>query len=296
MEDTMRASSDTIAHLTAAMAKAQSELVNPAKSLTAILERGRNGAGPQSYRYAPLSSGLDIVRKAFRKCELALIQTTHIEGERSLVLLTTTIAHSSGEWISGLWPVCNLCEIGHPKLMGTALSYARRYCLFTMVGIAGEDDLDAPDPPTTNVTEVTANGADPEPLGGRSDIDPAPSSYPESMGESATKDAEVSASKDWQRPGRRRRVARRTGPSPFAFMRSGDPESELARIVDAETLLRWAFEILPARNKLDDRKRDALDAAFLAKADAIGADPELLIPWAARRTQAPLPSDPVRSE
>ena len=31
--------------------------------------------------------------------------------------------------------------------MGAALSYARRYALFTLVGIAGEDDLDAPDLP-----------------------------------------------------------------------------------------------------------------------------------------------------
>ena len=100
----MRASSDTIAQLAAAMAKAQSELVNPAKSLTAVLERGRNGSGAQSYRYAPLSSGLDIVRKTFGKYELAVIQTTHVDRERLLVHLTTTIAHSSGEWISALYP------------------------------------------------------------------------------------------------------------------------------------------------------------------------------------------------
>ena len=102
----MRASSDTIAQLAAAMAKAQSELVNPAKSLTAVLERGRNGGGAQSYRYAPLSSGLDIVRKTFGKYELAVIQTTHVDRERLLVHLTTTIAHGSGEWISALYPVC----------------------------------------------------------------------------------------------------------------------------------------------------------------------------------------------
>src|SRR4029077_3520012 len=141
----MRASSDAIAQLAAAMAKAQSELVNPAKSLTAVLERGRNGSGPISYRYAPLSAGLDIVRKTLGKHELAVIQTTHVDRDRGLVLLTTTIAHGSGEWISALWPVCHVSDIGHPKLMGAALSYARRYCLFTMVGLAGEDDLDGPD-------------------------------------------------------------------------------------------------------------------------------------------------------
>ena len=167
----MRASSDTIAQLAAAMAKAQSELINPAKSLTAVLERGRNGSGAQSYRYAPLSSGLDIVRKTFGKYELAVIQTTHVDRERLLVHLTTTIAHSSGEWISALYPVCHLSDIGHPKLMGALLTYARRYCLFTMVGLAGEDDLDAPDLLTANAREVAGNGPDPETtVGGKPDI------------------------------------------------------------------------------------------------------------------------------
>ena len=288
----MRASSDTIAQLSAAMAKAQSELVNPAKSLTAVLERGRNGVGPQSYRYAPLSSGLDIVRKAFGKCELALIQTTHVDRERSLVLLTTTIAHSSGEWISGLWPVCNLSDMGHPKLMGAALSYARRYCLFTMVGIAGEDDLDAPDLPTTSVSAGPANGADPEPPGDHTVIDPTCSSYAPITEKSAQNDAEASASLDLERPGRRRRVGRRARPSPSAFVRSADPESDLAKITDADTLFRWALEILPARNKLDEHQRAALDAAFLARADAVGADPELLTPFALHRA-SPLGDGPA---
>jgi hypothetical protein len=74
-----------------------------------------------------------------------MIQTTHMDKDRGLVVLTTTVAHSSGEWIRALWPVCHISDIGHPKLMGAALTYARRYCLFTMVGLAGEDDLDGPD-------------------------------------------------------------------------------------------------------------------------------------------------------
>ena len=85
----MRASSDSISELAAAMAKAQAELVNPIKSLTAVLERGRNGMGPISYRYAPLSAGLDILRKTLSKYELAAIQTTRIDTDRGLVLLTT---------------------------------------------------------------------------------------------------------------------------------------------------------------------------------------------------------------
>src|SRR4029077_9186877 len=162
MEEIMQASSESISELAAAMAKAQSELVNPVKSLTAVLERGRNGTGPFSYRYAPLSAGLDILRKTLGKYALATIQTTRIDPDRGLVLLTTTIAHSSGEWISGTWPVCHISDLGHPKLMGASLTYARRYCLFTMVGLAGEDDLDGPDLDASKA-QATAAGATPPP-------------------------------------------------------------------------------------------------------------------------------------
>jgi len=62
-----------------------------------------------------------------------------------MVNLTTVLAHSSGEWIASDWPVCPIAETELPHRMGAALTYARRYALFTLVGIAGEDDLDAPD-------------------------------------------------------------------------------------------------------------------------------------------------------
>jgi hypothetical protein len=55
------------------------------------------------------------------------------------------LAHSSGEWISSEWPVCAIADMASAQRMGAALTYARRYALFTLVGIAGEDDLDAPD-------------------------------------------------------------------------------------------------------------------------------------------------------
>src|SRR5262249_22380497 len=62
-----------------------------------------------------------------------------------MVNLTTTLAHASGEWIASDWPVCPIAETANPQRMGAALTYARRYALFTLVGIAGEDDIDAPD-------------------------------------------------------------------------------------------------------------------------------------------------------
>src|SRR4029434_804173 len=138
-------SSETVAALASALAKAQAELINPEKSLTATIRTGRLGEGERSFRYAPLSSGLDIVRKTLGQHEIATLQTTAIDQTAGMVNLTTTLAHASGEWIASDWPVCPIAETANPQRMGAALTYARRYALFTLVGIAGEDDLDAPD-------------------------------------------------------------------------------------------------------------------------------------------------------
>src|SRR5262249_11018046 len=77
--------------------------------------------------------------------EIATLQTTAIDQTAGMVHLTTTLADASGEWIASEWPVCPVAETANPQRMGAALTYARRYALFTLVGIAGEDDLDAPD-------------------------------------------------------------------------------------------------------------------------------------------------------
>jgi ERF superfamily protein len=127
----MPQSSETFAALASALAKAQAELVNPEKSRSSTIRTGRPGEGERSFRYAPLSSGLDILRKALGQHEIATLQTTAIDQAAGMVHLTTTLAHASGD--------------ANPQRMGAALTYARRYGLFTLVGIAGEDDLDAPD-------------------------------------------------------------------------------------------------------------------------------------------------------
>src|SRR5215472_12990114 len=146
-------SSETIGTIAAALAKAQAQLVNPEKSLVGIIRSDQAGASERSFRYAPLSSGLDIVRKTLSQHEIATVQTTSIDDTAGIVRLSTVLAHASGEWIASDWPVCAISETAAPHRMGAALTYARRYALFTLVGIAGEDDLDAPDlvapaPPT----------------------------------------------------------------------------------------------------------------------------------------------------
>jgi ERF superfamily len=141
----MHRSSESVAALASALAKAQAELINPEKSLTATIRSGRAGEAERTFRYAPLSSGLDIVRKTLGQHEIATVQTTAIDAAAGIVNLTTMLAHASGEWIASDWPVCPIAETANPQRMGAALTYARRYALFTLVGIAGEDDLDAPD-------------------------------------------------------------------------------------------------------------------------------------------------------
>jgi hypothetical protein len=147
------------------LAKAQTELINPEKSLTATIRNGRAGEGERTFRYAPLSSGLDIVRKTLGQHEIAMVQTTAIDQAAGIVNLITMLAHASGEWIASDWPVCSVADTANPPRMGAALTYARRYALFTFVGIAGEDDLDAPDlcegplpPPFTTLDRSVKRG------------------------------------------------------------------------------------------------------------------------------------------
>src|SRR5216683_1156680 len=135
----MQRTSESIGAIAGALAKAQIELANPEKSLTATIRSPFPREGDRSFRYASLSSGLDLVRKSLGRHEIATVQTTTIDEDAGLIRLTTTLAHSSGEW------VCPVSETAAPHRMGAALTYARRYALFTLVGIAGEDDLDAPD-------------------------------------------------------------------------------------------------------------------------------------------------------
>src|SRR5271156_4954576 len=141
----MQRTSESIATLAAALAKAQIELINPEKSLIATIRVDGPGGADRPFRYASLASGLEIVRKILGQHEIATVQTTSIDQAAGIINLTTVLAHSSGEWIASDWPVCPVTETATPHRMGAALTYARRYALFTLVGIAGEDDLDAPD-------------------------------------------------------------------------------------------------------------------------------------------------------
>jgi hypothetical protein len=286
LEAAMRTCSESIAQLAAALAKAQMELVNPMKTLTGVIDRWGTGNEGQTYRYAPLSAGLDIVRQRLCKHELAVIQTTDVDHESGMVMLTSTLAHGSGEWISASWPVCRTADMTNPKLMGAALTYARRYGLFTLVGIAGEDDLDAPvslpeapQPPLQK--DAKPNGAVPGDLGQapaneNSDQNPGPLT-PEMFG--------------YQMGVRVPRRKRRDAGKPRIHRHLGQPAElilELAAIPDADALLRWTIATLPTRNSLPDHAKQILDASFFERVKELGADPDVLAATT-KRTRPPSP-------
>jgi hypothetical protein len=231
--------SNSIGAIAAALAKAQTELTNPEKSLTAHIPGpiGTNGRA-QVFRYAPLSAGLEIVRKCLGKQEIALTQTTVVDNEAGVVRLITLLAHSSGEWISSDWPVCTTSNISSPQKMGMSLTYARRYALFSLVGIAGEDDLDAPDLPHESAS---------------------PSNGPHQAYQSARVASNSSVRTKTTQPNQRL-----LGKAESNSLRD-QLIAELAGMSSADELLSWALRVMPIKNTLQGDDAAAVDDAFREK-------------------------------
>jgi ERF superfamily len=237
-------------------------LTNPEKSLTATVGTDRYGEPGRTFRYAPLSSGLDIVRKALGQNEIATVQTTAIDQAAQSVSLTTVLAHSSGEWIASDWPVCALSEMATPRRMGAALTYARRYALFTLVGIAGEEDLDAPDlggqPVTSDRSPPKGNGS--------------------AMGHANGKDVALgtfSASrKRWSPP---KQVLE---PGESATLRD-QLVQELAGLRSQQEATDWAQRALAAKNTLRGADAAVVEAAFASRLAELASNDS---------AEAPLPS------
>ena len=248
----MQRSSASISALATALAKAQIELTNPEKSLVGTIEPQRGERGARQFRYAPLSSGLEIVRKALGQHEIATVQTTAIDQAAGVVNLTTVLAHSSGEWIASDWPVCPIAETERPHRMGAALTYARRYALFTLVGIAGEDDLDAPDlinpvqQPETLRVEGNAVG---------------------NGGQASSK----------RRAGHAR-ANKFSSPSPHSELSAAlsaslriELLSEIEDLSAPDDAALWAHRKLPAKNQLSEADAQQVEEAFAAKLAVIEA-------------------------
>src|SRR5437588_11999713 len=100
----MLRSSESVAAIATALAKAQTELSNPEKAMVGTVYNNRSDS-PQSFRYASLSSGLDIVRKTLGGQQIAIAQTTEIDRSSGAINLTTVLIHTSGAGIDWAWPV-----------------------------------------------------------------------------------------------------------------------------------------------------------------------------------------------
>jgi hypothetical protein len=154
------------------------------------------------------------------------------------------LAHSSGEWIASDWPVCAVSETATPHRMGTALTYARRYALFTLVGIAGEDDIDAPDlkasmPPVSAATK------------------PAP-----------TKHGRLNGGQSFPGRDRTRVVSSPTKPvlgAEASAMLRDQLLAELKALASSDDAATWAHRILGAKNSLTEVDARRVEDAFQAK-------------------------------
>ena len=245
----MDRSSESIGAIAAALAKAQAELTNPEKSLTATLPAGSPGEADRTFRYAPLASGLDIVRKCLGRHEIAVVQTTAIDHEAGLVRLTTMLAHASGEWLSSDWPVCAIAETASPHRMGAALTYARRYALFAIVGIAGEDDLDAPD--LLAPSEAKSRTAF--------------TSGPNTKGNGQARSGPTASGRRQPAP---RPAAAALTPDQSAQLRTRFL-AELGALGTTDQLTEWAQRILPLKSTMTSEDASSIEEAFRSKMTAI---------------------------
>jgi hypothetical protein len=253
---TVQRCSETIGTIAAALARAQAQLVNPEKSLVAMIRPTDVANGPErSFRYAPLSTGLDIVRKTLSQHEIATIQTTSIDESAGIVRLSTVLAHASGEWIASDWPVCAISETAAPHRMGAALTYARRYALFTLVGIAGEDDLDAPD----LVSPAAPEAKSPSLTNGKSSLDGAQShSTRQFSGRGSAKAISTTS----------RQILETEASAALRDRLT----AELKDLNSAEEAASWAHRVLGAKNTLTAADASCIEAAFQTRLASFGGD------------------------
>ncbi len=119
--------SESINELAAALAKAQGEITGALKDSSNPFFKSK---------YADLASCWDACRAQLSKNNLAVIQTTQCRDGQ--VFVVTTLAHSSGQWLRGELPV--KAKDDGAQAQGSGITYARRYALAAIVGLAQIDD------------------------------------------------------------------------------------------------------------------------------------------------------------
>jgi len=134
--ETVFRQSASIGRLALALSKAQGEMKAPGKDRTAKIP-GKDGKGGYEYRYADLADVIEACRPALSKNGLAVVQP--MSQRDGHIVLITRLLHESGEWIDSELP---MGVYQRPQEQGSAITYARRYALSSLLGIAAEDDDD----------------------------------------------------------------------------------------------------------------------------------------------------------
>jgi hypothetical protein len=229
----------------------------PEKSLTAAIE-SLPARGPADLRYAS-SPRADYVRKCLGQHEIATVQSTAIDRDSGLIRLTTTLVHASGEWVSSDWPVCPASETAAPHRMGAALTYARRYALFTLVGIAGEDDLDAPD--------LALRGIDP----------PGPKNGPPAINSGSSGQMPPSRTETFQRPRKGANGAGVLSAEASATLRD-QLLAELEGLGLKDDLEAWTIRAWPRANSLTPIDGDKIREVFQSRLARLQSTPDADLP------------------
>ena len=247
------------------------------------------------FRYASLSSGLEIVRKTLGQHEIATVQTTAIDQTAGIVNLTTVLAHASGEWIASDWPVCAIADTATPHRMGAALTYARRYALFTLVGIAGEDDLDAPDLISPASPRDRSSGAEGASGHGRG------AGNGHGSGRFDARSPNLAARTPLPRQGKADSGANQARAMHSAVLLSFEASGrlrdqmlgELNAIGSEDEAAKWAHRRLPDKNKLNAMDAKHIEEIFRAKLKAFAIHHAEGLPASERGSEATSPVEPV---
>lgn len=125
----------TMTAIYTALSKAQGELQNPEKDKTAKVKSDK---GSYEYKYASLSAVMDAIRPVLAKNGLSLVHRTHMKGE--IIMLESNLVHESGQMVDTILPVGPYDM--KPQVMGSALSYAKRYSTLNLLALAPDDDDD----------------------------------------------------------------------------------------------------------------------------------------------------------
>lgn len=137
----------------------RSEQINEISKAMSLAQGSIRGAKKESQNpffkshYADLQSVWDAIREPLSKNGLSVFQVTYLSGD--LIILNTLLSHSSGQWVSGDYPIRPVKN--DPQSLGSAITYARRYALMGIIGVCPvDDDGNAANKPALHVAESFA--------------------------------------------------------------------------------------------------------------------------------------------